>query len=442
MGGKLHRILGFGFGLAVVVGATIGVGILRTPGEIASLLRAPALVIGIWILGGVYVVLGSLSVAELGAMLPRAGGFYVYTRHALGEGVGLLVGASDWLGLTSAVAYGATAFAEFSSILVPSLSHFESALACALILGFGLLHWRGVRASSQAQQWTTVAKAVAFIALLAACFRSPAAPSSALPVQSGLKFATSWFVALEFVIVTYDGWYSAIYFAEEDRNPGRNIPRSMIIGTLAIIALYLAINSAFLHTLGIAGLAHSKQPAADAAVRLIGPGAGRLVTALSLLSLLTLINAVIMCASRILFALSRDGMAPAGLSFVNARGTPAAMWATVAAACVLAATGTFSRLIAIAGFLFVVNHCSAYICLIVLRRRRAPGLPRPFRTPLYPWVTLAALGGAASYLLGAVLSDFRSSAIALSLIALGYPAYRVTHHLRRTAIPLQDTETT
>lgn len=428
----LLRILGLGFSVAVVVGGTVGVGILRTPGDIASLLRTPGLIFGIWLLGGAYVLLGSLSVAELGTMLPWAGGFYAYVRRALGDGAGLLIGMMDWLGQSAAVSWGAVTVVEFAGFLIPELAGRGGAIAVGIILGFGLLHWSGLRVSSEAQKWSTVVKAVAFAALVAACFRTPAAAAvqPAAPPR-GWALAAGAIVALQAVIITYDGWYAAIYFAEEDRNPGHNLPRAMVGATLAVIALYLLLNAGFLRVLGVAGLAVSKQPAADAVARIAGATAAKLVTAVSIISLLPLINAVLMTSTRILFGLSRDGLIPGALSPVNPRGTPVALWATVLAAGLLAATGTYRLLVAFASFLFVVNHCAAFLSLLVLRRRE-PEAARPFRVPLYPWVPVAALGGGVSYLGGALISDPANSGLGLAAVVAGCAGYRLLRRARRS----------
>jgi basic amino acid/polyamine antiporter, APA family len=427
--GGLLRILGVGFGIAVVVGGTIGVGILRTPGEVAALLGNVWLLLGIWVLGGVYVLLGSISVAELGTMLPQAGGFYVYARRAFGDGIGLMVGSSDWLGQCATIAYAGVSAGDFLTALAPGMARAATVIACVMILLFGVLHWTGLRVSSRAQEWTTVLKGIAFTALAAACFWGGRAPVPHSPrpfagAASAWHLFVPFFVALQAVIVTYDGWYCAIYFSEEDRNPGRNLPRSIIWGTLLVIGAYLLLNVAFLRVLSLPRLAASKLAAADAMALIAGPAAGNMVTWMSLLSLLPLINAVLLCSTRILFAMTRDGLLLPRAAAVNARGTPAVMWACIAAAVLFAATGTFDRLLAIAGFIFVVNHCTAFASLLVLRRRE-PAATRPFRAWGYPWTTLLALGGGASFLAGALISDPENSFIALGLVLAGYPLYRL-----------------
>ncbi len=422
----LPRILGLGFGIAIIVGGAIGVGILRTPGEVAALLGSPALVVGIWILGGVYALLGALSISELGTMLPRAGGFYVYARRAFGDGAGLLVGVSDWLAHSAAAAFVSTVLAEYLAILWPPLAGHERALACAVIAGFALLNWGGLRASSATIEWTTVIKGLAFAVLIVACFAlaEPAREGAARAAPRGMHLAAAYCVALESVIITYGGWYNAIYFTEEDRDPARNLPRAMIGGALVVIAVYLLLNFGYLRVLGAAGMAASSQPAADAVAVVAGTGAARLITAISVVTLLVPANGLLMLTTRVLYGLSRDRLAPAALARTNRRGTPVSIWASAAAALLLAWTGSYGLLLGMGSFLLVVIHATSYLALLALRRRE-PDATRPFRAPLYPWLTLAALGGAGSYLAGALVSDPRNSLIALAAVAAGYPAWRL-----------------
>ncbi len=429
-GNKLLRLLGAGFGIAVIVGGTVSVGILRTPGQIAAQLGDARLVIAMWLLGGLYVLLGSLAVAELATMIPRAGGFYVYAQRAFGDGAGLMVGGSDFLGQCAAVAFGAVSVGEFAAALAPALRGSVTPLACAVILLFGLIQWTGLRPSSRIQQGAALIKGVAFAALVAACFRAAAAPGprtlASLPAPWTLLAPVV--VALQAVIATYDGWYCAIYFSEEDRNPSRNLPRSLIGGTALVIAVYLLVNAAFLRVLSMPQLAASRMPATDALRSLAGSGAGTITTALALFSVLPLIHALLLCSSRIVYGMSRDRLLPARAAYVNARGTPGALWVCVALSLLFAASGTFEALIAVAGFIYVVNHCSAFVSLLVLRRRE-PAAPRPFRAWLYPWSTLAALGGGVTFLIGALIGDTLHSVIALALVLAGYPLYRGARRL-------------
>jgi APA family basic amino acid/polyamine antiporter len=428
--GRLLHILGVGFGIAVIIGGTIGVGILRLPGAVAAQLGDFWLIMAVWALGGVYSLCGSMAVTELGVMLPRAGGFYVYARRAFGDYVGFNVGWSDWLSSCASLAAAAITVGEYAAALVPPLAGGSKVIALVIILVFSLLHWRGLRVGSLAQQLTSLLTALAFLALVAACFILGGKEASASSEQAGLKLPASpaaMFVAvvmaLRSVLVTYDGWYGAIYFAEENRDPARNLPRSMIGGVVCVTGIYLLVNLALLYALTIPQLAASQLPAADAAQAIFGARGGRLITALSLLTLLSLINSVLLCATRIIFALSRDRLFSAQAAAVNAAGTPVpAMLMSALAATLLVASGTFEKVIAVAAIFFVANYSVCFLSLLVLRKRE-PELPRPFRAWGYPWTTLIVLVGSLAFLVGAIASDTTNSVYALALLACAYPVY-------------------
>src|SRR5215210_9556480 len=168
--GRLLRVLGVLFGMAVTVGITVGMGILRTPGEVAAQLPNVWLFMGVWVLGGVYALFGAVSVAELGTMIPRSGGFYVFARRALGEYPGFVVGWSDWLSTCGTVAAVALVMGEYAGLLIPALAGRSLAVASGVTIAFALLQWRGVRWGSRSQELTSLLKTVAFVALIVACF--------------------------------------------------------------------------------------------------------------------------------------------------------------------------------------------------------------------------------------------------------------------------------
>ena len=422
---KLLRILGAGFGIAVIVGAVIGVGILRTPGEVAAHLASVPLILGLWLGGGIYALLAAVSVTELATMLPETGGYFVFSRRAFGDAVGFTVGWTDWIGQSSAIAYASVAFGEFFTSLFPALVGWETAVAVAIIAAFGLLQWSGLRASSRVQQTTSLIKAVAFLTLVAACFLYGGnKPYAAPPVRTEPLFI-ALILAVQAIILTYDGWYEALYFTEEIKDPLRYLPRSMIGGVALVIVIYVLVNAALVYVLPLSELAGSKLPAATAAELLFGSSGGKLITILSLISLPPMINAVMLCAPRILYAMARGGLFPAQMATVSSRGNPDwALAATVGLAAALAASGTFKTLIAVASVIFVVNHCFALSALFVLRRRE-PALPRPFRAWGYPWVSAMVLLAAAGIVIGSLFSDPRHSLYAAALIAASFPVYRI-----------------
>ncbi len=425
---SLRRMLGVSFGVAVTLGGTIGVGILRTPGTVASRLGSPWLIVAIWVAGGMYAILGTNAVVELGTAVPRAGGWYVWSRRAFGEYVGFTVGWSDWLSQCATIAVLAIATGEFLAALLPHRPGLDRWIAVVTVLAFAFVQWIGLRSSSRTQEITSALKAFGLLAFVVACFYpvASAAPGSypqpALPANTGALFA-GVILALQSVIYTYDGWYCAVYFTEEDRNPGHNLPRSAFGGVLCTLAIYLLINIALMYALPLGRLASSPFPAAEVTRDLFGRQGEQIITALSALSLLSIINATLMMSTRILFAMSRDRLFIRRAATVNAGGTPRfAMLLTTAAALLMIFTGTFDLLVAVAAFLFIAVDASGFLALLALRRRE-PGLARPYRTRGYPWTTLLLLSACIFFLIGNIISDPTSSLYTLALMAISYPAY-------------------
>jgi APA family basic amino acid/polyamine antiporter len=436
--GHLLRILGVGFGVAVIVGNTIGSGILLTPGEIAAHLRNPWLIFAAWSAGGVFAFFCTQSVAELGTMLPQAGGWFVYARRAFGEYGGFLVGCCDWMVQSAAIAYLAAAFSEFAADLAPALRGHTKMTALACLIALMLLNWLGLRTGSRVQEITSLTKALALIAFVVVCFMvSPRAVSStAVASQSltqlpplGLLIAI--ILALQPIIVSYDGWYGAIYFTEEDEDPARNLPRSSIIGVLACGAIFLLVNAALLHVLPIDKLAASQMPAADAAALIFGGHGRTAILVLSLVTAVSTINASLMITPRILFAMARDGLMPESVTSINSGGTPSrALLLCTAASIGLVLSGSFETLVAMAAILFVAVYMSGFISLYILRSSQ-PDLPRPFKMWGYPWTALAICLGTGTFLVASIIADLKHALFTLAVIAFTYPLYLLMTRLRR-----------
>jgi APA family basic amino acid/polyamine antiporter len=418
----LRRILGVGFGLAVTIGGTIGVGILRTPSLIAAQLPDRFSILLVWVVGGLYTLLGAVCLAELGTAVPQAGGYYVYARRALGDAVGFAVGWTDWLTYCAVLAYLSIAIGEFLVVLVPSLSGFEKVIAIATLVGFVGLQWAGLRVSSWFQEWTTAVKCLAFLALVVACLAMAGGTSSAAATSTAAvppATMTGVIVALQAVVIAFGGWQGALYFAEEDRNPQANLPKAMIGGVLAVIVIYVLVNAAVLAVLPIPDLARSMLAAADAARVVFGERGGQLITVLSILSLVPLLNAIMMIGTRILFALGRDGLFWSRAASVNAGGTPVvATLVTTILAIGLIATGTFQQLVALVSCFLAANYCICCIALVVLRKRE-PSLARPFRAWGYPWSAAVVVIGAVIFLMGVLIGDTVNGLIALGLLSAG-----------------------
>jgi basic amino acid/polyamine antiporter, APA family len=423
--GHLLRVLGAGFGVAVGVGTTIGSGILRTPGEIARELHSVPLILAVWALGGVYALLCCTSLTELGTMLPNAGGFYVYARRAFGTRIGFVVGCCNAVAQAVALAYLAVALGEFSTGLFPALTGHTQLIGVTGLILLSLLNWMGLRPGSRAQEITSIAKTIGLLGLVIACFlRDPGATTvlgAVLPGHAHNLFL-GLMVALPGVIITYDGWYGPIYFVEEDKDPSRNLPRAMFGTVLCCAAIYLLLNGAYLHVLGLNRLAGSQLPAADAAMLVFGKYGRQFILLISVVAVLSSMNALLMLLPRILFAMGRDGLLPRSLAGVNQGGTPApALLLSCIAGILLVLSGTYDSLIAMASILFVAIYGSCFAALIVLRKRE-PLLVRPYRAWLYPWTTTLVLLVSVGFLAGSVIGDLRHSILTAVLILVSYTA--------------------
>jgi APA family basic amino acid/polyamine antiporter len=428
--GHLRRVLGVAFGLAAMVGGTIGLGILRTPGTVAAQVQTPALFLGLWVLGGLYALLGANAVAELGAMTPRAGGPYTFAHRAFGPYVAFVVGWVDWLFWTGGSAASVLVVAEYLGRLVPALAGREAALAVALATGYTLLHWRGVAWGSRVQIAATLLKAAVFTALVAACFLAPAAAQApaagvAWPALAALV------LALQGVIYTYDGWVYPAYFSEELREPGRDLPRAMIGGTVLVTVAYVLIGAALLHVLPIERIAGQELAVGTAVEALFGGVAGVLMTLVAIFFLVCTQNLDYLVAPRILYAMSRDEMGAPGGARVNEGGTPsAALFISALLIVAFALTGAFERVLAVLAFFIVANYTVMFLGVFALRRRE-PDAPRPYRAWGHPWTTGLVTLGSVAFLAGAVVADTRNSLYALGLLAGSYPVYLLFRARRR-----------
>jgi APA family basic amino acid/polyamine antiporter len=243
-------------------------------------------------------------------------------------------------------------------------------------------------------------------------------------------------LALQSVIYAYDGWYGAIYFAEEYNDPARNLPRAMLFSVVYVMALYLLVNLALFYVLPIPELAASTLPAGAAAQAVFGDRGGQLITLLALITLPSIMNVNFLYAPRILFAMSRDGLFASQMTTVNRGGTPVGgLLLTTVGALLLIVTGTFEFLLAITAFLFVLIYASGFLAVFILRRRE-PELKRPFKTWGYPWTTLIVLLGSTLFLVGQVISDTRNSLFAIALIAISYPIFYLLKLLIKKPAPV------
>ena len=429
---SLLKILGLGFGIAVAVGTIIGAGILRTPGSIAGWLPNPWLFVGIWVIGGCYAALGANALSELGTMLPRSGAQYVFAKRAFGDFPAFVVGWMDWVSTVATVAAVSIVIGESIAAVWSAAATHATAVASVVVALFTALLLGGSRLGDQTQQLTSALKAVALIALIAACFILTPGPAPAATVATTGTATTAFagfILAAQSVIYAYDGWTGPLYFSEELDDPGRQIPRSMFGGLIAVAAIYLLINIAFIHVVPTKDLAGSSMAAATVAERLFG-GRGELIVRLVVIAALpSTVNACLLEASRVLFAMGRDGLSTRAATRVSAGGAPStALVLSGATAVAFLLAGGFNMIIAIAAFFFVANYSLSFLGVLVLRKRE-PNLPRPYRTRGHPWTTGLVLAGSLAFLVSAVASDTRNSLYALGILVVSYPTFLIARRL-------------
>jgi len=424
-GGRLLAILGVAFGISIIVGNSIGSGILRTPGEVARLLPSPVLFLGVWVIGALYAMLGANVLAELATMMPESGGYTVYVRRSLGLYGGFIMGWNDWLATCASAALGALVIGEYTAILFGFPKNLTSVIASGVILFFTLIQWRGIKQGSIAQNLTAVIKTVAFAILIVACFWlgkgfHQSVSSSAVP--GGFAFVVALVLAMQAVIFSYDGYNGVCYFAGELRNPARDIPRAIFGGVLAVAAIYLLMNLGFLYVLPLDKMAGEPLVAATAAKEIFGERGDTVIRVLTIVSLLSAMNAWQLMSTRVLYRLSMFGFGSSS-RYVNSGGTPAiALLLSTAAMLGLALTGTVQIVIAVTAFFFVAQYVLVVLSVFILRRSE-PETARPFRAKGHPWTTGLFLLLSVAMLAGDVATDTRNSVYSLILLALSWPVY-------------------
>ncbi len=440
--GRLLQVLGVWFGVSAAIGNAIAAGIVRTPGDIAQVLPKAWLFLGVWVVGGMYALFGASSLAELGAAIPRSGGQYNFSRRAIGEYAGFIVGWSDWLSTCGTAAAVGIVIAEYSGDLVPMLAGHVKAIAVSVIVGFGVLQWRGIRWGSGAQILTAVVKTIAFLILLVACFalgghaRAIAAPVAtplpAMPVGWGLAVAI--ILGLQAVVYTIDGWDGVVYFGEEVRNPGRDVPRAIFGSVFTIMGIYLLLNAAVLYVLPMNEIAGNNFALGTVASRVFGHYGDPIIRSIMVISMLSCLNANQLFCTRTLYAMSCDGLFFRPVTKVNAGGTPTIALLLSTIAGVLFVLGSFERVIAMLSFFFVANYTLSYSSLFLLRRKE-PQMARPYRAWGYPWTTGIALVLSGIFLTGSIVTDQKNAPWALAMLVLSYPVFLVLKWVSRRAAP-------
>jgi len=428
--GKLLQILGVGFGIAVAVGNSIGAGIVRTPGDIAARLPNHWLFFCAWFAGAFYALVSAFQLAELGSAIPKSGGQYNFSRRALGDYAGFIVGWSDWLSTCGTTGAIGIVVGEYMGHIFPVLDGAMriKVTAVSVIVIFAVLQWKSISMGSKVQNFTTLLKGLAFFVMVIACFsfgghvRHVVTAPVSLP--AGAALITALLFGIQATIYTYDGWDGIIYFGDEIKNPGHLVPRAIFASLFSIVFIYLLINAAVLYVLPMSDIAGNNFSLGLAAQRVFGPYGDTVFRSIMVLALFSTINALHLMGARVIYAMSRDGLFFRSVSRVNKGGTPTLGLLLSALVGVAFAVFSFERVIAMLAFFFVTNYLLSFTSMFLLRARD-PEMPRPYRAWGYPWTTALALLGSIGFLIEAIREDRTNSVFTLIALACSYPVYRV-----------------
>ena len=423
----------------MVVGGIIGSGIFFTPAEVARALPTGGWILAVWAIGGIVALAGALAYAELGAMMPDAGGGYVYIREAFGPLAAFLCGWMTLLlistGALAAVAMGFSGYVE--RYLDLSAVGGRLGMATLTILVLGVTNYLGVKPGAAVQNALTVAKIVALGALIVAGFAlwtsvGPPAPVPDAPAARDSLFA-GFAAAFVAVLFTIGGWQQLNMVAGEIKRPEWTIPRALTAGIAIVIAIYLGANAVYVHVLGRDGLAASSAVAADTAVRLVGPTGGTLITIGAMLSILGFVNVVLLGNSRMPFAMARDGLFLAAAGRVHPRfGTPHVAIAIMVVWSLVLLFGTRGDLGALlSGVVFAdwIFFGLGGASVFVLRRKR-PDAVRPYRSLGYPVLPALFVLAAGIGIVSAYVSAPRTSLFGTGLLVAGVIVYLMTRGRR------------
>ncbi|HEY9449757.1 MAG TPA: amino acid permease, partial [Gemmatimonadaceae bacterium] len=428
----LRRELGVFSAAMLVVGGIIGSGIFFTPSETARELPSAEWVLAVWALGGVVAFAGALTYAELGALLPEAGGAYVYIRESFGLLPAFLYGWMSLLliasGALAAVALGFAGYVEHFVSLAAVGGRIGVATATIGVLA--IINYFGVRPGSIVQNIFTVAKVLALGALIVAAFALWSHLSGAPPVVNAPAPRSSIVAGLGAafvpVLFTIGGWQQMNMVAGEIRDPDRNIPRALTIGIAIVVVCYLGANAAYLRALGRDGLAVSTAVAADAATRMFGPAGATFIAVAAMVSIFGFVNVTILANSRIVFAMSRDGLFLDVAAHVHPRyGSPhvaivvMAVWSVALLLLARGDIGTLLSGVVFADWIFFGLGAASVFVL----RRRMPHVRRPYRVPGYPLIPAFFVLAAAAGIASSFYKSLRMSLLGSGILLIGVLVY-------------------
>ncbi len=434
----LPRTLGLRDLILLTIGSVIGSGIFLVPGAVLRQVDGfilPALLV--WLIGGILSLLGALTYGELGAMKPAAGGLYIYIRDCFGRFPAFLFGWTLFFVISSgAVATLAVAFSAYLGEIVPLTPVLAKVIAVLMIALVTAVNVIGTRTSSDLQNWTTAAKVIGILLMSLVLLwlgRGFKGESPMLwPAHLNASFASGFGLAMIGVLWAYEGWQFVTYNAGEVINPRRNFPLGLIIGTAALVGIYLLANLGYLAALGGIGVAQSDRLAATAVSTVIAPAAVKLITIMILISIFSATNGTMLSSPRVYYAMARDGLFFQRLAEVHPRfQTPA--FAVIAGAlwsAILAVTGTFEQLLTYVIFIGWIFYALGAASIFVYRRRM-PDIARPYLVPGYPITPLLFVIAAVALALNTIATQPIRAAIGIGIVSAGAPAYLIWRTKRK-----------
>lgn len=410
---------------AIVVANMVGTGVFTSLGFQVSGLPSGFCLLLLWVIGGVCALCGALAYGELAAALPRSGGEYHFLSEIFHPSVGFVAGwASATVGFAAPVALSAFAFGRYAQAIFPGFSPLVLSLAVVgIVTG---VHLSSVRAGSAFQNVFTLIKVVLILVLIVAgCTLCPGQPISFAPQPGdiGMIFSAPFAVSLVYVMYSYSGWNGSTYIIGEVASPARNVPRSLVAGTLIVTALYVGLNFVFLHTTPLASLAGQLEIGTIAGVRIFGPKGGIFVSALICLALVSSVSSMMWIGPRVTMTMGEDLRVLRFLGRRTSRGIPlVAILLQLAIVLLLIFTTTFQMALVYMQFTLILCSFLTVLGMMVLRWTH-PGLPRPYKTWGHPFTPLIFLG-VSLWMMGYVITSHPWESLSgLGTLALGLAIY-------------------
>jgi APA family basic amino acid/polyamine antiporter len=412
--------------LAVIIGGTIGLGILRTPGEVAAVVPNPWMFVSLWVLGGLFVLLTAIVVAELMGMTPRSGGTYSLVRRAYGPFPGFVIGWVDWLSFVGDIAVKAIVVTEFAALLIPEMAQWKTPLAIIVSSMFAALQLRSVALGAKIQEIAAGVIAMIIVSFtVALVFAKSAVSGDVTSVPDAATGLGAWSLVIASIIYTYDGWSYPAYFSGEIKGGGGAVARTCIKGTVVIIFLYVFLVAALAWKVPLASLAGKELALASALEMAISPLASTIVLVVAIVMLLAHQNLLYMSTPRILQALAVDGLAVKRAGEISKGGNPIfAVLLSWGFSVVLIILGDFEFLLHLVIFFYMFIYVVLIAGVIILRRRQ-PDADRPYRAWGHPWSTYICLSVWLLMGLYEAVAEIETAVYAAIMVAISWPVYRL-----------------